>query len=158
MGVTPSKSTPTEASAGRLGPWHANLIHIDGKKTVLFVNDRTRFNFIVPDVPRAQVRNLGAVFAHWLSCMLSDEGVGESAKETILREYKEVHFAPSGDRRVLGSMNAIALHYKYSVLEGGGIHSPEVPGIIRRMNRMPFAAIGYRFPVDMLRDLYGSSR
>jgi len=155
--VKPSRSTPAQASAGRLGPWHANLIYIDRRKTVLFVNDRTRFNFIVPDVPRAQVRNLGAVFNHWLSCVLSDTGFGKSTKEEILGEYKEVLYAPSSDRRVLGSMNEIAFHYKYSVLDSGGVHSPDVPGIIRRMNRMPSAAIGFRYPTEMLRDLYGSS-
>lgn len=154
MGVKPSRSMPAQASAGRLGSWHANLIYIDGRKTVLFANDRTLFNFIAPDVSRAQVRDLGAVFVHWLSCVLSDEGFGESKKERILGEYKEVLYAPSSDRHVLGSMNELAFHYKYSVLDGGGVHSPEVPDIIRKLNRIPFAATGYRFPIELLRDLY----
>lgn len=154
MGVKPSTSTPAQAPSGRLGPWHANLIHIDGRKTVLFANDRTLFNFIAPDVPRAQVRDLCALFTHWLSCVLSDEGFGERTKERILGEYKEVLYAPSSDRRVLGSMNDLALHYKYFVLDGGGVHSPEVPGIIRKLNRMPMGAIEYRFPIEMLRNLY----
>lgn len=152
--MKPSSSAPAHVPGGRLGPWHANLIFIGGRKTVLFVNDRTRYNFIVPDVTRAQVRNLSAVFAHWFSCVLSDEGFGERARARILEEYREVHFDRTSDRRVLGSMNELAFHYKYSVLDAGGVHSAEVPAIIRNLNRMPSAAIGYRYPVELLRNLY----
>ncbi len=154
MGMKPSISAPDHVPSGRLGPWHANLIYIDGRKTVLFVNDRTRYNFIVPDVTRAQVRSLRAVFAHWFSCVLSDGGFSGSAKARILEECREVICARTSDRRVLGSMNELAVHYKFSVLDAGGVHSAEVPAIIRNLNRMPSAAIGYHCPVELLRDLY----
>lgn len=154
MGLRPSSYPMEEGRLGHLGSWHANLIHIDRRKTVLFVNDKTLFNFIVPDVPRSHLRDLGALFNSWLSCVLSDEGVNEGAKSRILGEYKDVRFAPSNNRHVLGSMNDLAANYKYFVLESGGIHSPEVPGIIRKLNRMPMGAIEYHFPIEMLRNLY----
>ena len=154
MGLKPSSDTTEEERSGHLGSWHANLIHIDRRKTVLFVNDRTLFNFIVPDVSRSHLRDLGALFRFWLSCVLSDEGVGESAKRKFLDEYKDVLFAGSNNRHVLGSMNDLAANYKYLVLESGGIHSPEVPGIIRKLNRMPMGAIEYRYPIEMLGNLY----
>lgn len=154
MGAKPARAAPTQESSGRLGPWHANLIHIDGRKTVLFVNDRTRFNFIVPDVHRAQVRDLGVVFTEGFSRALSDVRVAERTRAMILEECRDTAFAPTGDRRVLGTMNEIAYHYKDSVLEGGGIRYAAIPAIIRNLNRMPFAAVGYRFPVELLRNLY----
>jgi hypothetical protein len=154
MGLKPLSNPAGQALSGQLGSWHANLIYIDRRKTVLFVNDKTLFNFIAPDVPRAQVRELSTLFAFWLSCVLSDEGFGESAKAKILGEYKDVLCAPTNNRQVLGSMNDLAFHYKHFVIESGGIHSPAVPGIIRKLNRMPFAAIGYRFPIELLRNLY----
>lgn len=154
MGLKPSGYAPDQAPSGRLGSWHANLIYVDRKKTVLFVNDRTLFNFIAPDVARAQIRDLSGLFTFWLSCVLSDEGFGESAKARILGEYKDVRCAPSNNRHVLGSMNDLALHYKYYIVEGGGIHSPEVPGIIRKLNRIPFVAIKSKLPIELLRNLY----
>lgn len=154
MGLKPSSDATDQVPSGRLGSWHANLIYIDRRKTVLFANDKTLLNFIAPNVPRAQLRDLGALFSFWLSCVLSDEGFGESVKVTILGEYKEVLCAPSNNRHVLGSMNDLAFHYKDFVVESGGIHSPEVPGIIRKLNRMPFAATGYRFPIELLKELY----
>lgn len=157
MGLKRSSDATTEDRPGRLGSWHANLIHIDRRKTVLFVNDKTLFNFIVPDVSRSHLRDLGTLFSFWLSCVLSDEGVDDRTKREMLGEYKDVLFAPSNNRHVLGSMNDLAANYKYFVLESGGIHSPEVPGIIRKLNRMPMGAIEYHFPIEMLRNLYGTA-
>lgn len=154
MGLKASVPAAAEAQFGDLGPWHANLIRIDRKKTILFVNDRTLFNFIAPDVSRTQVRELSALFMHYLLCVLSEEGSSEKTKVKILAEYAEVAYAPSNNRRILGSMNDLAFHYKYHVLESGGVHSPAVPGIIRKLNRMPMGAIGYRFPIEALNNLY----
>lgn len=138
-----------------LGPWHANLIHIDRRKTLLFVNDRTLFNFVVPDVGRAQIRELPMLFCSGLSCVLSNEDVPGEAKDRILAEYREIGLAKSADRSVLGSSNDLAFHYKYAILEAGGVHSWKVPDIIRQMNRMPLQAIKYKYPIDELSNMYG---
>ena len=58
------------------------------------------------------------------------------------------------DGSVLGSMNDLAFHYKFSIQEAGGVHSPAVPEIIRRLNRMPMGALKYVFPIEALKALY----
>ena len=52
-----------------LGQWHANLIHINRKKCVLFANDKTLINFIVPDVSRAEIRELDVMFKEVFRCV-----------------------------------------------------------------------------------------
>jgi len=69
----------------------------------------------------------------------------------MLSEYDEIGFANSDSKSVLGSMNDLAFHYKYSILESGGVHSPAVPGIIRQLNRMPMSAIKEVFPIEALK-------
>jgi hypothetical protein len=138
-----------------LGQWHANLIYVDRRKTLLFVNDRTLFNFIIPDVTRVQIRQLPDQFRLMLSCVLADEAVPDDVRERILAEYEQIGFAKSSDRSVLGSSNDIAFHYKYQILDAGGIHSWQVPQIIRDLNRMPLQAIAYKFPIEELAQLYG---
>jgi len=120
----------------------------------LFVNDKTLFNFIVPDVSRAQIRELDNLFKGHLSCVLADAGISEAERGRILSEYDEVGFTNTNSKSVLGSMNDLAFHYKYSIQEAGGVHSPAVPGIIRRLNRMPMGALKYVFPVEALKALY----
>ncbi len=72
-----------------------------------------------------------------------------------MREYEEIALAKSSSKSVLGSANDIAFHYKYSILDAGGVHSWKVSEIIHRMNRMPMQAIQMKFPIEEIRSLYG---
>lgn len=78
----------------------------------------------------------------------------DPAREKIMSEYDEVGYARTNSKRVLGSMNDLAFHYKYHILEEGGVHSPAVPGIIRKLNHMPMGAIKYAFPIEALKAMY----
>ena len=151
IGVTPSKLRNESTSHGLLGQWHANLLHIDRRKCLLFVNDKTLFNFIIPDVSRVQIRDLPTLFPFHLSCVLSDEHIPDPVKAQVLSEYDNLRIGKSSDRSVLGSSNELAFHYKYAILEVGGVHSVMVPAIIRQMNRMPLKMAGFHYPIDQLK-------
>ena len=138
---------------GRLGPWHANLIYINRRKCVLFVNDRTLINFIVPDVSRAEIRELRKVFLSFLHPVLAEEGLSSTERESIASEYSEVCYAKSSSKSVLGSMNDLAFHYEHRILMAGGILTPELPGIISDLNRMSMGALQYTFPIEELRNV-----
>ena len=62
MGLSSSGLTNEEPENSFLGSWHANLISIDRRKCVLFANDKTLFNFLIPDVTRAQLREMDKLF------------------------------------------------------------------------------------------------
>ena len=138
-----------------LGQWHANLIYINRRKCVLFVNDKTLINFIVPDVSRAEIRKLGNMFESTFHCILADEGYSQEGIKKILAEYSEIGIGKSNNRSVLGSLNDLAYHYEHSILESGGPHSAAIPSIISRLNRMPMHSSkkGF-FPIDELQKIY----
>lgn len=154
MGLKQADLCAEEPRFSYLGPWHANLIHIDRRRCVLFVNDKTLFNFIAADVSRAQIRELEKLFKSFLSCVLADAGMAEADRTRILSEYDAVGFANTSSKSVLGSMNDLAFHYKYSIQDAGGVHSPAVPEIIRRLNRMPMSAIKEVFPIEALKAMF----
>ena len=154
MGLKKEELSSEQPESVGLGSWHANLIHIDRRKCVLFVNDNTLFNFIAPDVSRAQIRELGNLFKGYLPCVLSEEGIEETIKDKIMSEYADISYSNTNSKSVLGSMNDLTFHYKYHIMEAGGIHSWEVPGIISRLNHMPMGAIKYSYSVDALRSVY----
>ena len=155
MGLKQDDLTLLEPPFSFLGSWHANLLYIERKKCLLFVNDKTLFNFLVPDVPRSQIKNLGTVFLRYLGGIISDEGFEPAIQERILEEYSEIGYALTTSKRVLGSMNDLANHYKYHVIDGGGVHGCNLPEIIRSLNRMPMGAIGYKLSLEALKELYG---
>ncbi|MDZ7828688.1 MAG: hypothetical protein U5K33_04080 [Halofilum sp. (in: g-proteobacteria)] len=77
---------PAESDDSPLASWHANLIYIDRRKCVLFTNDRTLFNFVAPDVSRAEIRKLGTLFLFYLSCALNEAGLAEHLVTRIVDE------------------------------------------------------------------------
>jgi hypothetical protein len=87
MGLGIKDLATLEPEVSGLGPWTANLIFVNRRKCILFVNNKTLFNFLVPDVPRQQIRELDRMFRGWLSCVLAEESFTEAQIETILSEY-----------------------------------------------------------------------
>lgn len=155
MGLKNDNLIQQEPTSSLLGSWHANLIHIDRRKCVLFVNDKTLFNFLIPDVPREQIRQLDRLFRDFLQCILAEEGFDKTTIDKILQEYAEIGFANTNSKSVLGSMNDLVFHYKYYIQEEGGVRSCMVPQIIHQLNRISMSAIDYRYPVKALQELYG---
>lgn len=151
MGIGAKDLVATEFESQGLGPWHANLIYINRRKCVLFVNDATLFNFLVPDIPRSLIRDLGRVFRNNLQCVLAEEGFAEAQIENILDEYQDIAYSGSRSRSILGSMNEIAFGYKYAMLSGGGVHGCDFPGIIKKQNRTLIGAPDYKHPIETLR-------
>ena len=155
MGLKKSDLSEGSPQLSRLGQWHCNLIHIDRRKCILFANDKTLFNFIVPGVPRAEIRELGDLFGLNFRCVLTAEGFGGESVDRILEEYSEIQYGKSNDRSVLGSINDMAFHYEHWMLDGGGVHSAEVPAIIQKMNRVPMKkGVGYIWPAREFRKLF----
>jgi len=154
MGLSKASFSESEPAGACLGSWHANLVFIARRKCALFVNDRTLFNFIVPDVSRAQLKALSSLFISWLACVLAEEEIPEYVREKIMAEYSQIEYANTNSRSVLGSMNDLAYHYEYLILSEGGVHSPAVPGIIKRLNHIPMGAIKYTYPIEALTAIY----
>jgi hypothetical protein len=155
LGLKPSDLAIESPNFSLLGQWHANLIYIEGRKCVLFANDKTLINFIAPDLSRAQIRQMGQWFSNLLSAVLHNESIDQATVTKVTTEYDQIEFAKTENRSVLGSLNDLAFHYEYLICEQGGVHSPEIPTIIHQLNHMPMSPLKYVFPIDELKALYG---
>jgi len=151
MGLKKKDLVTAKQDSTGLGAWHANLIYIDRKKCILFTNDKTLFNFIVPGVRRAQIKDLAGLFRGYLECVLADEDINSAIIENILREYCEIEYSATDSKKIFGSMNDLAYHCKVRISYEGGIHSHKVPEIIKQLNRMPMGTIKYKYPIESLK-------
>jgi len=154
MGLKKAELSTIEPKFSYLGSWHANLLHIDGKKCVMFVNDKTLFNFIAPNVKRKEIKNLSSMFKEHLMYALSFEGITDKTKEQIIKEYSEINYSKTNSKKVLGSMNDLAFHYKDHILCEGGMLSALVPSIINKLNHMPMGMLNYNYSSEELKSLY----
>ena len=105
MGLKKKDLVTSIDESTRLGGWHANLLHIDRKKCVLFANDRSLFTFIVTDLKREHIRQLDSVFQEHLICVLNAEDLDKNIVKSICGEHQEIQYGATDNRSVLGSMN-----------------------------------------------------
>ena len=54
MGIKPSDIASEIPESPIFGSWYANQIDINGRQGILFVNDKTLFNFIIPELHKNQ--------------------------------------------------------------------------------------------------------
>jgi len=155
MGLKPKDLIEQEPASDILGTWHANLLLINRRKCVLFVNDKTLFNFIIPGVKKEQLGNLEDYFINHLQCILADENFSEGIREQIMQEYNTIGFANTNNKSVIGSMNELAFNYTVLIHQDGGINSCILPKIIYQLNRMPMKALDYGYSIEALKGLYG---
>ena len=157
MGLKKSDLADVSDKPSSLQCWHANLIYICGRKCVLFVNDRTLFNFIAPDVSRADCRQLNRVFAAWLPAALSHQTENPEILVALEPDFEAIIYGATNSKSILGSMNELAWHYKAAIEDEGSIHSAMVPTIIKNLNRMPMKDIEFKYPIKRLEEEFSAA-
>lgn len=80
------------------------------------------------------------------------EAFPQPSIERLLDACRTVRFARSSSRSVLGSMNDIRFHIEVAVAHSGGLAQVDLVDLNHRINRIPLSAVGYRYPVDKLRE------
>jgi uncharacterized protein DUF6933 len=150
---------PTEESASGLGNWYANIFFLDRKKCLLFTNEKSLYSFIIPSVKKEDLKHIIDAFLLNLSLNLQVEGFPIGVISKIMQEYKDIHFAKTASKKVLGSMNEIAFQAKYIIVNHhGGIENVKVLAVNKDINRAILGAIGYYHPIEKLRELLTGKR
>lgn len=132
--------------------WHANLIRIDRRKCVLFTHDTTLYSVFVPGLKKPDFTRLEQVFGQRLFKALLWESFPQDQIEPMLDACRTIRFTRSNNRSVLGSMNDIRFQIEVHVAHAGGLANVELADLHHVLNRTPFSAIAYRYPVEGLRD------
>ena len=158
MGVSPTAASRVPPDDSKWGPWYANLLFVDRRKCVLFVHAKTLASFLVGDLSRAEMRNMGEVFRNGWGRYLLQEDFPAPLVETLLSEYKELTPATAHNKSVLASMNDLAAHYKYEIPIMGSLKPEDLTGTIMKLNRMPMGAVNYAYAIEELRVLLGLER
>ncbi len=132
--------------------WHANLLRIDRRKCVLFTHDATLYSVFAPGLKRPEFEHLDEVFGQRLFKALLWDEFSQTQIERMLDACRVVRFTRSSNRSVLGSMNDIRFHVGVHVEHDGGLANVDLADLHHRLNRIPFGAVGYRCPVEGLRE------
>ncbi len=144
--VKPDLSIDTEETG-----WHANLVRFERRKCVLFTHDETLFSFFEAGLKRPDFDQFSDVFGQRLFKALLNEGFSQRQIECMLDTTRQVHFAKTRSRSVLGSMNDMARMLEIGIYSDGGLAAADLAYLNGLINRTPFKAIGNERPLDRMR-------
>lgn len=128
--------------------WHANLLRFDRRKCVLFTHDLTLYSVFVPGLKKPDFEHLDAVFGERLFKALLWDEFSQTQIERMLEACRIVRFTRSSNRSVLGSMNDMRFQIGWMVEDDGGLENLDLVRCHKRLNRIPFKAADYGYPVE----------
>jgi hypothetical protein len=149
LGVRLSKDPPP--SDGKLGDWFANFI--EDPPVVVCVNAMSRLPLVIPALDADEVV---FQFRMRLAKLLDGVGVPDHAIEAEVNSTEPIIFAPTNDRRVVGSMNDICFHVAFGLRDWGGmITETELFSLEMRLAGMPHVKQPDPFPDSVVRSVLG---
>jgi hypothetical protein len=136
-----------------IGNWYSNLIRLDSKKCLLFTNEKSLYSFLIPAVVKTDLRIFPILFLTHLYLNLQYEDIPLDVIRQIQDEYKEISFAKTASKHVLGAMNQLAFEYKVLIEMKEGLGNIEILEMNRNINRTIMKGIKYQHPIEALREL-----
>jgi len=113
--------------------------------------DETLCSFLVCRPDRLDPEHFPELFGQGLFKALLRSGFSQDQVECMLDTTREVRYAKTNNRRVIGSMNDMAFMLECTITDRGGLAGVDPADIHRLLNETPFKAIGYDRPLKRMR-------
>jgi hypothetical protein len=152
LGNPPLQISTPETHEG-LGNWYCNLLRIHPRKCLLLTNEKTLYSFLIPRVLKQNLKNLKNEFLINLNLNLRAEGFSIEVIDKVIKEYREIGFAKTASKNVLGAMNQLAFEYEVLIQDKGGVENVRIFETNRNINRTILKGIKYLHPIEALRAL-----
>ncbi|WP_113930621.1 plasmid pRiA4b ORF-3 family protein [Bacillus sp. P14.5] len=85
--------------------WHANIIKLGRKKTIVLVNDHTRYSIVLYGVKAKDLKNLSGLLMESIREIFKAEGVKPEIIEQFIQQSGEAAFTKTKDRKSVARMN-----------------------------------------------------
>ena len=133
--------------------FYANLLWLDGRKSLLVAEAQTLFCFLVPDVRKRDLTPIGSIFVPRLEFELVTEGLPKNLFGSL--DPEGIRIAPTSDRAIVGSLVEFGRMCEYRVQDAGGLERADISLLNHKLRRTPMARRrrSYIFPIDAARAL-----
>lgn len=151
---TPLLQTPdTEPNTQALGNWYTNLLRIERRKCILFTNEKTLYSFLIPKVKQENIRNIVDEFLFNLNMNLQAEGFTLDVIHRVMQEYKDIGFAKTASKTVLGAMTQLMFEIEIRIEMKEGLENVKVLEMNKSINRSLMRGSRHLHPIEMLQEL-----
>jgi hypothetical protein len=153
------KPAPLPETNGTLwGAWHANTEVIGRYRFLLFLNDKSLYCLVAVIPATEKTVPLVMVFRHLLASAMLRNGVDRAHIEQVGQEYIEELITKTDSRKVRGNLNDMFNQTCYVIEDAMNKNRPvDLLEIENHLNRIPQKNIGWRFSVDVFKEMLGAS-
>jgi hypothetical protein len=127
--------------------WHVNIIRLNNRKHILFVNDLSRLSIIIDGVRTAQLNRLMDKFHSTLLNYLVSEGIEQELIDSYMRNAVQMKISKTNNRSVLSTMTEITL---YST--GAQKEFENMEEHLKWLNRSIYKPIDYNKPINVFKE------
>ena len=153
LGIKANDLAEVRESDSILGNWYVNVILIDRRKTLLFMNEDTLLSFVLFGLKKSNSHNIPEIFLKGLDQLLTLEGFDIGDIDRVLRGYESYEFTKTVDKKVIGNMVDLADLYKHFILAGGAFKHCDLGMIIHKINRTPQRNLDWSYSIDVARNI-----
>lgn len=143
---------PATADAA-LGHWYVNAIPIGRRKALLFMSERTLLSFLLHGLRKDNAKDLPQLFLRGLLQLLQFESFKDEEIKRCLPADGTIALSATSSKKALGNMNDLAFHYEHAIFHDGGLASCDLWAIVQEINRMPQRNIGWKYSIDVAREM-----
>jgi len=158
------KLAPADASVDPLFSWSANLLTIRRKKTIVCMNDASRFAFILHGVKAADVKRLNQLMWDGIRSCMAQEAIDPEIVERYLLEGSdsaapELSYTKTSNRKAVAALNRICSYVENMAARYPDEFPSDSQSVALNRIGFPIEKTTWGIPCDlfagMLRERYG---
>jgi hypothetical protein len=153
LGLKPKELSEIKDSDSLLGNWFVNIFVVDRRKTLIFVNEKTLYSFVLIGVKKNNIQYLRKAFINGLKQSLLFESISENEIQRIIGNYNDYEFTKTNNAKILGNTTDLINLYTHKILYDGGLKQCDLTSIIMSTNRTPQRNIGWGYSIDVIKEL-----
>lgn len=130
-------------STTALGGWYANVLYGRHYRVILCTSERSLLSVVLPS---RELNLLVPRFQQAVDELLGRLGVSAEARKREAKEMADVQFGPTSSKRVLGSMNDLAIQCRVYLEE-----SPQttLSDVALKLSEVPCGPLDYQYPSEV---------
>jgi len=132
--------------------YHCNLLKFGRDNCVLITNDKTLFSFFIYGLKAVDFKDFKESISQPIFKILMELGFSQSQFEKVLLSLENIQYSKTSNRSVISSMNDMKNQIEAYLYSGDNIYE-----LHRKLNTTPYKYVGYKYPVNLFKELLGDT-
>lgn len=133
--------------------WLCNLIFVDGKKSLYFIDKKTLYSILILNVKKKDLENIESLFIEEFISQLKSDGLLNPENELLIKNKfsKITFYETDNDQKALGTLRDNDYHIRRFISDKVDKLHSAIEFMERRINRIPLGARKYAYAKDLMK-------